>query len=172
MSEKRDPWDQRPGETDKAFRGFRIYRDLGADRSLGAAYHEYKHGPETGDGTGSKRGRKPAGYFSDWSTKYDWGERVRAYDAHRDKQVIQAAASDELDDFRKRVIKLSRASLIGCVNLLNKANEAIEQLDVKDVKPQQIPAMFRASAEAARVAIEAEAAVMGIDRLIDQLDES
>lgn len=61
-------WDKFPDETDKAYKAFCVYRDMGMYRNLRKAVQELN---------------KTKGYLrvlADWSKKYDWVERVEAYD--------------------------------------------------------------------------------------------
>ena len=64
-SETVEPYNRLPGETDKAYHAFEVYRDAGGKRGITA----------TADAIGSHKG-----LVSKWSKKYNWRERVRAWD--------------------------------------------------------------------------------------------
>lgn len=92
-------WERQPSESHKAYEAFRIYRDMGRDRSL----------VKVGQALGLKQVRKgttntftdPGGNVSVWSSRFRWVERVRAFEAYLDtillaeqeKQMREAAAS-------------------------------------------------------------------------------
>ena len=61
------PAERKPNEGAKAFAAFTLYANLGPERSLARV------GKELG---------KSEGLIERWSRRYDWGNRVRAYDAH------------------------------------------------------------------------------------------
>lgn len=69
------PWEMRDDETDNAFEAFRTYRDLGAKRSIRAAGAIL---------------RKNLTTLGEWSVKYDWPNRARAFDKWADQQATQA----------------------------------------------------------------------------------
>jgi hypothetical protein len=78
----RNPWDQKPNESVKAFQRFAQYRDMGAGRSL----HELAKDLELNAST-----------LAEISTKHNWQERIAAFDAYIDKasqhnQVAQVKA--------------------------------------------------------------------------------
>jgi hypothetical protein len=60
-------WDRQAGESSKAYEAFCAYRDLGADRSLEKA----------GKMLSKHRSKK---WLCEWSAKYNWVERAKAYD--------------------------------------------------------------------------------------------
>lgn len=59
------PWNMRPDESAKAYQAFEVYRDMGADRSLERVSRTVPV-------------RLPS--VKDWSSKYSWQARVRAFD--------------------------------------------------------------------------------------------
>lgn len=71
------PWDQLPDETDIAYHRFKIYLEMGGDRSL--------------DKTRQKLG-KSSGYIRQlhtWSSKYNWVERSGEYDRHLFRKSLE-----------------------------------------------------------------------------------
>jgi hypothetical protein len=89
MSEEVKPWDQRDGETDKAFSAFRIYRDLHPSKRSLKECAKHFYGPTFK--------RSNVRTCEKWSVKYEWQRRVRLYDAHRD----QLMRDEDLEDRRK-----------------------------------------------------------------------
>lgn len=76
-------WERQEGETQKAFEAFKIYRDLGPERTLDKSFRIWK-GLEV---TSTKRA---SGQWKDWSVKHDWVDRVNAMD-DRDEMVSNEA---------------------------------------------------------------------------------
>lgn len=88
-----NPWDRRPDETARAHDAFLRYCQLGSSRSL--------------ESTRQSLGRV-SGYvrvLEEWSSKYDWVGRARAWDAHRvaeSQKGIDAATREAGIDWIKR----------------------------------------------------------------------
>lgn len=70
---KKAPYERQEGESIKAFEGFKLYRDMGIDRSLAKV--------------GEKLGKSDT-LISRWSSKNNWVERVQAYDDEMDRKAI------------------------------------------------------------------------------------
>lgn len=66
-------WERLPGETNKAFLAFCIYRDLRHNRSLAQVQ--------------AKLGRKSKSYIGHWAKKYKWVDRVKAFDDYEDRLI-------------------------------------------------------------------------------------
>jgi hypothetical protein len=66
-SEERKPWLRRPNETSVAYEAFRIYLNLGPQRTLPKVCEEVS---------------KSRQLITLWSSKHDWVERVRSFDVH------------------------------------------------------------------------------------------
>lgn len=69
------PWERQQEETEKAFRAFAVYRDLGLVRTLTKASTEI----------GTCRNQ-----IAEWSAKYGWKDRTRAFDMHEDRISLLA----------------------------------------------------------------------------------
>jgi hypothetical protein len=66
-------WERQPGETEAAYVAFCSYRDLGAERSLNAAY--------------STDGKRAPGQWAKWSAQNQWVARAEAYDDYLEGEV-------------------------------------------------------------------------------------
>jgi hypothetical protein len=76
-------YDREKDETAKAFAGWTVYRDLGAERSLQKASEMYYgHGGNVGQ-------------FERWSRRHGWVERARAFDVERE-MIRRSAIEDHL----------------------------------------------------------------------------
>ena len=117
-------WDKLPNESHKAYMVFCAYRDMGIYRSIKK--------------TCAKLGRQPnyKTWLSEWSVKYNWVERVEAYDhyiANRDKNLYEARIlhrrnsllEDELlmmlklKDHILKVFELSKDMPLGSKTVMN-----------------------------------------------------
>ncbi len=74
-----EPWERHSFDTDKSFEAFRVYRNMGHDRTMEKASLELG---------------KTAAYrrtMEAWSSENGWRIRVAAYDNHEDRVQIEAA---------------------------------------------------------------------------------
>ena len=70
---KSKPYDRQPNETDKSWAAFCIYRDLGRERTLEKAQKQCNY--------------KSCYNLFQWSSKYKWRERCRAFDDEESERV-------------------------------------------------------------------------------------
>ncbi len=73
VSNAKYKWHKRRTESTRAFAAFQTYLDLGPDRTKLEAYRQ-KYG--------RKQATKCPGWFSKWTTDFNWAERAEEYDAH------------------------------------------------------------------------------------------
>lgn len=93
-----EPYEKQPGESERAYALFCVYRNLGARRSLRAACEKHYDA----DYSVSKL-RNAA----DWSSKYSWVERVRHWDAYLDREA-RAAQVEAIRAMNKRHVTMAR----------------------------------------------------------------
>lgn len=122
------PWERQPGESEQAFEAFKIYRDLGVKRSNAEV---------------CKQLSKSRQLISRWKSKYEWDERVRAYDNDLEKQQ-HAEAVKNLKDMTGRHIKIA-------MSLQRKALEALDKLKVEDMTPKDIKEYIKMATELERL---------------------
>jgi hypothetical protein len=94
-------------ESDRAYRAYCIYQELGIRRTLKGAYDRYR--VEMGIVTQlspSRNPNKPPGFFQNWSTKFKWIQRIADFD--RDNE----AAARSIIQQRERVRYLEQADLL------------------------------------------------------------
>jgi hypothetical protein len=87
-------YDRRPGESARAYQGFKAYCDLGPARSIRKAVRTLGKNKTT---------------LEQWSTRWDWVERSRAWDADAEQRVRDAEAKAmkaEAEKWAKRQIAL------------------------------------------------------------------
>ncbi len=82
MTDTAQPFDAAlPGESDRAYAAFCVYRDYGPERSISKARQEYK--------AQHPRSRPYQNTWEGWSSKYSWVARSQTYDQHMDSVALE-----------------------------------------------------------------------------------
>lgn len=68
-----ESWDRQPGEPERGYDAFLVYRDLGPERSVPAAYRQR---------SGNDLAKQAGGQWNAWSKAFHWKSRALAYDHH------------------------------------------------------------------------------------------
>lgn len=126
MSNK--PWERQKGESEKAFEAFKIYRDMGEERSVSAV---------------GKRLAKSRNLMDRWKDRWNWKERVRAYDNELEKQA-KAKAVKEYQAMTERHIKIA-------VQLQKKALEALNNLEIETMSAKDIKEFIKMATDLERL---------------------
>lgn len=73
-----EAWERQQGEPVKAWHAFRVFRDLGAERSIDKTAEDtaVTYRPST---------------LRDWAKRWNWTERAAAHDGHLDRRRLKAA---------------------------------------------------------------------------------
>jgi hypothetical protein len=80
-------WEQQAGESGKAYTAFAHYRDAGiTDRSLRGTGRALDYSPST---------------IANWSSRYSWVQRSRAFDAELEKQRLAVLRTDQIAASRR-----------------------------------------------------------------------
>lgn len=86
-------WEQLPDESAKAFYAFELYLKAGVERSISKV---------------AQKCRKSVGLINRWSASWQWGERVRRYEAWKQqvkreklRQRIEESAEDDYETAKK-----------------------------------------------------------------------
>lgn len=142
----RPAWLRRGGESAEAFRAFCIYRDLGAGRSIDAAYAKQK-------GQQQKRNKRATGTWTAWSGAHDWPARAQAFDDHNE-EVAQAArqralAAESAKWEKRRQAQRERDYALG-EGLQKTARELLK--DLPAARAGDVPRMAEAGSKLARLA--------------------
>lgn len=122
------PWEQQPGESAKAFEAFAAYRDMGAERSLRKLTQQLHKNLTT---------------IRDWSVKWNWQERVRAYDRELDRQAREQAV--------RSVRQMTDRHIRIAMQLQAKAVRALENLDEAQLTPKMMLAFLTKATELERM---------------------
>jgi len=88
------PWDQQLDEPAKAFAAFRVYRDMGLERSIGDT-SMIVFPPREG-----ARKNKIVGQIAKWASEFRWVERAKAYDRELDRRA--------LDEQVREIVRMNR----------------------------------------------------------------
>lgn len=115
-TEKINPWERQPGESEKAYEAFCIYRDAGEKRSINMVYQKCT---------------KSVSLLRRWSVRWRWVERAAAYDKdlerQRHKERRKQAAEAE-----KRQLRI--AGMLQSKALAAFAKIPLEKLNARDVR--------------------------------------
>lgn len=122
------PWERQKGESEKAFEAFSIYRDLGEKRTIVAV---------------CKRLEKSRTLIDRWKDRWEWQERVRAYDNDLEREARAKAIKDR-KDMTARHIGIA-------MQLQKKALEALQGLSVEDMSPKDIKEYIKMATDLERL---------------------
>lgn len=164
------PWLRLKEEQPKHYRAFSDYLDLGVARSLARLLELYTNRHQSATKAAPTIRLRT---LKDWSGKYEWQERVAAYDLwleeqlhlHRQKQHIA-----DLEEFRQRQKRVSAAATNVAVHMLALAGKKLKGVKEGDVPVDKIPGWVRAASTVAQTATNSEAVALGVGELTQLLD--
>jgi len=123
-------WERQPGESTKAYAAFCVYRDLGTERSLEKA----------GQMLDKPRTRK---WLGEWSAKYKWVERAKAYDDYVEKlkRKEKEKAIKEMAERQARIAMAFQEKII----------ERLQSIDPAELTPTELARWFDVAAKIERL---------------------
>jgi len=123
-------WERQPGESTKAYAAFCAYRDLGPERSIEKA----------GQMLDKPRSKK---WLGEWSSKYHWVERARAYDDYIEmkKRVEHEQAILEMAERQARIAMAFQEKII----------ERLQSIDPAELTPTELARWFDVAAKIERL---------------------
>lgn len=122
------PWERQKGESEKAYEAFVTYRDMGEKRTFAAV--------------AEKLGKSDT-LIRRWKERWDWQERVRAYDNDLEKEARARAVKDRRD-MVDRHINIA-------MQLQKKALQALKDLSVEDMTPKDIKEYIKMATDLERL---------------------
>lgn len=160
-------WERLPEETDKAFKAFEIYLNLGHKRTIAEACRIYRGNPSA---------RRADGRFELWARDYNWRERSRDYDAYlselalrRDEEAHVAA----YEDFRRSQEGIAKEATDAVERYLKIANRSLQkyELDPEAIIPiKELPGVYKAISNLGELAGNAQALALGVTDLLRLMD--
>lgn len=124
--EPEKPWDKQPGESAPAYRAFREYLLMGAERSTRKVAQALS---------------KSHTLIGRWSREKRWVARVEAFEAEAAKRQDEAAL-DELEERGRRQAEVAETTLeamaapsLELMRRIEKDPKALEKLDLKELVP-------------------------------------
>lgn len=123
-----EPWERQKGESEKAFEAFTVYRDMGEKRTIVAV---------------CKQLEKSRTLIDRWKDRWDWLERVRAYDNDLEREARAKAVKDR-KDMTTRHISIA-------MQLQKKALEALQELSVEDMTAKDIKEYIKMATDLERL---------------------
>jgi hypothetical protein len=122
------PWERQKGESSQAFEAFSLYLKMGEKRSLRSL---------------AQRLGKSSALMNRWSSRWNWQERLRAYENDLRRQEIEADRKDR-KAMRERQIKTAML-------MQKKAVEALDKIKPEELTPRAILEYIKAGAELERL---------------------
>ncbi len=122
------PWERQKGESGQAYEAFALYRDIGKSRTVSAVV---------------KRLEKSRSLLDRWKARWNWEERVTAYDNEIERQAKEQVIKD-------RKTMLDRHVKIA-MQVQKKALEALGKLSVDDMTPKDIKEYIRMATDLERL---------------------
>ncbi len=122
------PWERQKGESEKAFEAFAAYRDMGEKRTFTAV---------------AEKLQKSGSLIRRWKDRWEWQERVRAYDNELEKEA-RAKALKGRKDMTERHIGIA-------MQLQKKALEALKTLEVEAMSPKDIKEFIKMATDLERL---------------------
>ncbi len=123
-------WDIRPDETARAYAAFATYRDMGPERSLEKA---------------AKKLSKSSRVLAEWSGKFGWVERARAFDEQTAKMAADRAVVTHAE-VRARQAQQAR-------RMAEKGMQKIEATDPDDLSHVEATSMAKTGWQEERAAL-------------------
>ena len=123
------PWERMEGEGSKAFEAFRVYRDMGPERTITAVGRQLS---------------KSRNLIDRWKDRWNWAERVRAYDNDLERAAHQEAVKS-VREMRKRHIGMA-------AQIQHKGMLALQSLNPNSMKPNELIAFIREATKLEREA--------------------
>lgn len=114
------PWEQQQGESAKAFEAFKVYLEMGPDRSQQAVANQLS---------------KSRQLIARWSATHGWVERVAAYNADLQSQAHDKAV--------KSAQKMSERHIKLALQLQEKAIQALSKMKPEELDPKNLIAFIR-----------------------------
>jgi hypothetical protein len=134
----REPWARQPGETQKQYAAFVVYRDLG----LGA-----RSIPATAKALGlSTR----SGQVGGWSSRNSWRERVDAWDREIERKK-QIALTDEVQEMARRHVAAAQNYIEVLMEPARLLARHLKDPQFRDLEDLPTPQLLMLAARCARV---------------------
>ena len=167
-----DPWEKQPGETERAYKAFTVYRDMDATkRSVARAYEKHTRKK-------LKDRRRPPRHWAEWSALHRWPMRVQAYAAHTEKLSRQGREDyhkGRLNDHLDQQERLSKELIESSIRLLKLTNARLVELEKKTSSakvpiPPDVSRDIRTATAASDGASAARSEALGVEQLLAALE--
>lgn len=124
------PWERQPDESAKNYEAFKIYYEMGVDRSLRKVAEKLE---------------KSETLMGRWSGQFDWVKRADAWDKEQER-LARIENQKEIAKMRKRHAQLAR-------KVLEKVDEALDELQSEDVGAANIGRLIDVASKLERISL-------------------
>ena len=159
--------EQIAGEPISSFDAIQWYYNIGKGRTVHKAYTAYI------DTEGLEFNNAELQSWMLWAETYHWVNRVKDKEKELEERANLYNTQDQVNDlvkFRKRQGALGIQLADTTQLLLSKAQEALMHLDPLTISPGTLPKYIEAAAKISQMAQNAEAQVLALSDLIQQLE--
>lgn len=132
------PWERQKNESTQAFQAFATYRDMGTERSVRAVARQLN---------------KSCTLIGSWSSRWNWVERVHAYDDYIDAEARKASIK-KYRDMNARHISIA-------LQLQQKALMAMQKMPDKALAPKDVISFIDKAMEIERMTRKEELNIYG-----------
>ncbi|HUT75513.1 MAG TPA: hypothetical protein VM221_11860 [Armatimonadota bacterium] len=151
------PWDRQKGESTVSHQAFVVYRDLGASRTFVGAAHALE---------------KSISLVRRWAARYDWRDRVWAWDVSQARQAEEALRQQREEALRRQARdadQLQRLAMARLSGLIHRDSETGEVRLDDSVRPRDAVAIYKWGVELEDRITEAPSAATVEDATEQQL---
>ena len=124
-------WHRQPNESAKAYQAFLYYRNMPSDeRTIPKAYNTFRQ--DIG-----KEKRSHAYWWNRWSAKFNWAERIRAFDSKREKEALIEhirKRREEIETFIEKDVEIARGVQQVTFDRLSAIIESPGDLDAHELR--------------------------------------
>jgi hypothetical protein len=156
-------YEQLHDETPRAWEAFRVYRDMGVQRSQEKVCRELG---------------KSGGTISKWSLRYKWSERVKVYDldqeakrrSHLEQQDLQEHER-KLEEYRQQTELIGKAAIAAGAKLLGIIQQRLKTLKVDDIKARDLGSLAKACETWLTLGSKFTSDSLAIEKLLESLED-
>jgi hypothetical protein len=147
---------------------FEAFRLAGPQRSLIDIYHTERAN------AGKRAAQKVPGSWTETAKKWNWYERVEAWDVYQlgqQRAAAEQAYRQALEEHQQRARTFSEQAHEASTRMLALLSQRLAAMPVEDLAPAGLASWARAAAHVGAASVEARSEVLTVDNLLALLQE-